>query len=158
MNDIRLKFHWSLFLRFQLTIFQHWFRSVMAWRQPGDKPLSEPMMAVLPTHICITRPQWVNQFLHRQASRELTDGQTDAGNNNNPFGLMYDGSTFTFPTTIICKGVSVFVTCCPCGVWCHGLTTSALYVHLLFGISILNELVINLIKYRQVLFYYSMYL
>ena len=22
MNDIRLKFHWSLFLRFQLTIFQ----------------------------------------------------------------------------------------------------------------------------------------
>ena len=26
MNDIRLKFHWSLFLRFQLTIFQHWFR------------------------------------------------------------------------------------------------------------------------------------
>ena len=25
-NDIRLKFHWSLFLRFQLTIFQHWFR------------------------------------------------------------------------------------------------------------------------------------
>ena len=26
MNDVRLKFHWSLFLRFQLTIFQHWFR------------------------------------------------------------------------------------------------------------------------------------
>ena len=26
MNDIRLKFHWSLFLRFQLTIFQHWLR------------------------------------------------------------------------------------------------------------------------------------
>ena len=26
MNDIRLKFHWNLFLMFQLTIFQHWFR------------------------------------------------------------------------------------------------------------------------------------
>ena len=32
----------------------------MAWCQPGDKPLSEPMMVRLPTHICITRPQWVN--------------------------------------------------------------------------------------------------
>ena len=33
---------------------------IMAWRQPGDKPLSEPMMIRLPTHICVTRPQWVN--------------------------------------------------------------------------------------------------
>ena len=33
---------------------------IMAWRLPGDKPLSEPMMVNLPTHICVTRPQWVN--------------------------------------------------------------------------------------------------
>ena len=33
---------------------------IMAWRRPGDKPLSEPMMVSLPTHICVTRPQWVN--------------------------------------------------------------------------------------------------
>ena len=33
---------------------------VMAWRRPGDKPLSEPMVVRLPTHICVTRPQWVN--------------------------------------------------------------------------------------------------
>ena len=26
----------------------------------GDKPLSEPMMVNLPTHICVTRPQWTN--------------------------------------------------------------------------------------------------
>ena len=32
----------------------------MAWRRPGDKPLSEPMMVRLPTHICAARPQWVN--------------------------------------------------------------------------------------------------
>ena len=31
---------------------------IMAWRRPGDKPLTEPMMASLPTHICVTRPQW----------------------------------------------------------------------------------------------------
>ena len=32
---------------------------IMGWRRPGDKPLSEPMVARLPTHICMTRPQWV---------------------------------------------------------------------------------------------------
>ena len=35
---------------------------IMAWRRPGDKPLSEPMMASLPTHICVTRPQWVKEI------------------------------------------------------------------------------------------------
>ena len=34
---------------------------IMAWRLPGDKPLSEPMMTSFPTHICITRPQWVKK-------------------------------------------------------------------------------------------------
>ena len=33
---------------------------IMAWRRPGDKPLSGPMMVKLPTHICVTRPQWIN--------------------------------------------------------------------------------------------------
>ena len=33
---------------------------IMAWRRPGDKPLSESMLVRLPTHICVTRPQWVN--------------------------------------------------------------------------------------------------
>ena len=32
---------------------------IMAWRRPGDKPLSEPMTVSLLTHICVTRPQWV---------------------------------------------------------------------------------------------------
>ena len=29
---------------------------IMAWRRLGDKPLHEPTMARLPTHICVTRP------------------------------------------------------------------------------------------------------
>ena len=33
---------------------------IMAWCRPGDKPLFEPMMVSLLTHICVTRPQWVN--------------------------------------------------------------------------------------------------
>ena len=32
---------------------------IMAWCRPGTKPLSEPMMVNLLTHICITRLQWV---------------------------------------------------------------------------------------------------
>ena len=33
---------------------------IMAWRRPGDKPLSELMLVRSLTHICVTRPQWVN--------------------------------------------------------------------------------------------------
>ena len=35
---------------------------IMAWRRPGDKPLSEPMMVSLMMHICVTRPQWVKFY------------------------------------------------------------------------------------------------
>ena len=34
---------------------------IMAWRRSGDKPLSESMMVSLPTHICVTWPQWVKK-------------------------------------------------------------------------------------------------
>ena len=34
---------------------------IMAWRRPGDKSLSEPMMVSLLAHTCVTRPQWVKQ-------------------------------------------------------------------------------------------------
>ena len=33
---------------------------IMAWHWSSDKPLSELMMVSLLTHLCITRPQWVN--------------------------------------------------------------------------------------------------
>ena len=33
---------------------------IMAWRRPGDKPLSEQMMGCLLMHIGVTRPRWVN--------------------------------------------------------------------------------------------------
>ena len=36
------------------TLFQ-----IMAWRRPGDKPLSEAILVSLLTHKCVTRPQWV---------------------------------------------------------------------------------------------------
>ena len=36
---------------------------VMAWRRPGDKPLTEPMVVKSLTHICVTRPQWVKRIM-----------------------------------------------------------------------------------------------
>ena len=36
---------------------------IMAWRRQGNKPLSEPMMVRLSTHICIPRPQWVKPLV-----------------------------------------------------------------------------------------------
>ena len=36
---------------------------IMAWRRPGDKPLYEPMMVCLVTHICVTKPQWVKWWM-----------------------------------------------------------------------------------------------
>ena len=63
MYELWLRFHWILFLRAQLTISFHWsLVPIMAWRRPGDKPLSEAMMVRLTTHKCVTRPQWVNRL------------------------------------------------------------------------------------------------
>ena len=53
--DISLKFVPRGPINNILTLVQ-----VMAWHRLGNKPLSEPMMVRLPTHICVTRPQWVN--------------------------------------------------------------------------------------------------
>ena len=51
---------------------------MMAWRRPGDKPLSESMMVSLPTHICVTRPQWVKlQWTHSLKMANCTEIATD---------------------------------------------------------------------------------
>ena len=47
---------------------------IMASRLPGDKPLSGPMLVRLPTHICVTRPQWVKSLCHLTAFRAICDG------------------------------------------------------------------------------------
>ena len=46
---------------------------IMAWRRIGDKPLSEPRMETLLTHICVTRPEWVNLLRPRQQGRHFPD-------------------------------------------------------------------------------------
>ena len=38
---------------------------IMAWRRPGDKQLSEPMMVRLLMLMCVTRPQSINAETHK---------------------------------------------------------------------------------------------
>ena len=59
--DFFFKFHWSLFLRFELTIFQHCSDNGPAPTRRHS--LCEPMMVSLLAHICIT-PQWGISKLH----------------------------------------------------------------------------------------------
>ena len=53
------KFHWNLFPRVHLTIFQHWFREWLGACQATSHYLNQWCL-ILMTHICVTRPQWVN--------------------------------------------------------------------------------------------------
>ena len=54
---------------------------IIAWRRQGDKPLSEPMMVRLPTHICVTRPQWDNGIGKRNTYQCICTGNACARNN-----------------------------------------------------------------------------
>ena len=41
MHEFRLRFHWSFFLRFELTIFQHWFRQWLGAGQATSHYLNQ---------------------------------------------------------------------------------------------------------------------
>ena len=49
---------------------------IMAWRRPGDKPLSETMIVSFLTHICVTRLQWVKSTGNTAALHPTTNMQT----------------------------------------------------------------------------------
>ena len=54
MYEFRLKFVPEVWINDIPALVQ-----ILAGRRLGDKPLSEPVMASLLTHICVSRPQWV---------------------------------------------------------------------------------------------------
>ena len=63
MHKFLSKFHWSLLLGVQLTIFLHWFR----WWLGADQATSHYVKHWWPrllTHICVTWPQWVDRGTH----------------------------------------------------------------------------------------------
>ena len=44
---------------------------IMVWRRSSDKPLSQPMLDSLRTHICVTWPQWANAWTKRPSSADI---------------------------------------------------------------------------------------
>ena len=90
MYKFWLRFHWSLFPKGPTNKIPALIQ-VMAWCRPGDKPLSEPMIVCLLTHICVTRPQWVNTLRPRQncAILEMTFQNVFSWMKIYEFGLLF---------------------------------------------------------------------
>ena len=61
---------------------------IMAWRRPGAKPLSEPMMVILLTHICVTQPQWVNTVGSHWRSVNIGSGNVLMSSGNKSFDYL----------------------------------------------------------------------
>ena len=55
------------------------FIQMMAWCLSGGKPLSEPMMVSLLTHVCVTFPLWVNRLHPELSSANVYHIQTLLG-------------------------------------------------------------------------------
>ena len=77
---------------------------IMAWHRLGDKPLSEPMMAKLVTHICVIQPQWVkaqSTLISKQSSkkkqkklRKSTTYSISFGNSWNLYQICFQSPLF----------------------------------------------------------------
>ena len=134
---------------------------IMAWGRAGDKPLSEPTMVSLLTHICVTRPQWVKVliFIFPGTGCPIPDVDYlcllcidfyvwDAVSTFNHLPRMFLSTDFAFWITdwtcchgpylhailrIISRSVSGLATDSPCGVWGRGWTTCLLHDSPLFG-------------------------
>ena len=65
MDECRYIFHWNLGQINNIPALVQ----IMAWCRSGNKPLSEPMMVRLPTHIYATMPYWVNSVPVKQPCR-----------------------------------------------------------------------------------------
>ena len=46
---------------------------IVAWHQPDDKPLSDPMIIRLPVHLCVTWPQCVNNPITHGDQDKMAD-------------------------------------------------------------------------------------
>ena len=72
---------------------------MMTWRRAGDKPLSEPIMIILLTHICVTWPQWVNSIMGNRISVSKTAMKKLCGNASISINTLFN--QFSFMTTIM---------------------------------------------------------
>ena len=62
MLEFRLKFHWSLFLVVQLTIFQHWFRYWLVASSAPSNNLNQWWLHYRRIYALLGLRQWVNMI------------------------------------------------------------------------------------------------
>ena len=62
----RWKFYWNLFHGVQLTILQHWFWKWLPGAGQATRHYLNQWWLSLMTHICVTRPQWINTIKRPQ--------------------------------------------------------------------------------------------
>ena len=68
---------------------------IMAWCRLGDKPLSEPMMVSLITHICVTRPQWGPKTIYLTVYCKTSESAAVFGINLRCFRITLDYLLFS---------------------------------------------------------------
>ena len=71
MYEFWSRFHWILFLRVQLTIFQHGFRQWLGTKYVRSLYMKQWCPCLL-THICITLPQWVKSRMCCHSPKQIS--------------------------------------------------------------------------------------
>ena len=122
MNEIAsISFYFSL--KFALKV---WINNILAlvqiaaWRRPGNKLLSEPMVVSILMHICVTQPQWVNSFVPHYndiimsvIASQITGAsivysavclRTDQRKHQSSTSLAFVRGTYQWPVNSLCKG------------------------------------------------------
>ena len=136
---------------------------IMAWRRSGDKPLSEPMIVSLLTHIRVTWPQWVKSWhgsviaSHNYVwMKTFIHAQTNAGLTHWGWEKMANFSEDIFKYIFLNENVWIairislkFVPECPIHnipslvqkmTWCHYLNQWWLVYRCMCASFVLNEL------------------
>ena len=125
--------------------------SIMAWCRPGDKPLSEPMMASLLTHICVAT---VLLLCHTLATR--TNGKVliiwNISHSKNFFHFYLNSWSFVPRAPIKNKHMVQVMAWRWTGLWQSIIRTNFDPVHWhIYALSGLNELIASQLNYVNVI-------
>ena len=94
--EFRSRFHWSWFLRVQLTIFQHWFRNWLGADHIYASLSLNELRVNFPTLAPLAHAYWLLQWLIREGQVSRIKCQLDSGApqvNNNKWCVIRIGTS-----------------------------------------------------------------
>ena len=106
---------------------------ILAWRRPGDKPLSEPMMIILLTHICVTRPEWVNVCCWHWKRHETSWGLVANETTTKSRGALSVSNKYPHKSFTMNNGWSLWMTWCGYQIVIQNCYSRGLWEGYLFG-------------------------